>query len=317
MARTVLITGASGNLGGHLARDLLDSELRLRLMVHTRPVDPELRDRRKAETVWADLADPGSLAEACQGADCVVHFAGKLFAPGPRRFLPITNTLYARNLIDVALAQGVQRFVLVSFPHVEGPTGPDRPATDRLDGNPVSVHARTRLEEERYLFKACDDADMEPVVLRSGMIYSRGVLMIDYARKLMQRRLLGVWRKPTWIHLISLTDFLTATRAAVVKKSVEGIFNLGDDFPITLQEFLDKAAEHWGLKRPWRAPRFVFYLAAWCTELYARIFKTAAPLTGDFIRIGMVPYYMNTERTRQVLLPRLKYPTWEQGFVHM
>jgi nucleoside-diphosphate-sugar epimerase len=317
LAHTLLITGAAGNLGGFLARHLLDSDLNLRLMVHRSPLGFQADEHENATLVRADLADPASLVGACQGADCIIHFAGKLFAPNPGRFLPVTNTGYAKNLIGAALDTGVKRFILVSFPHVEGPSSPEHPATDRLDGHPVSVHARTRLEEERYLFEACSAGGLEPVVLRAGMVYARGVLMVDAARKLMRRRLLGVWRRPTWIHLISLKDFLAAVEAAVRKPGIAGIFNLGDDEPLTLQSFLDRVASHWGFRRPWRAPGFLFYVAAWLVEVYATLSGSAAPLTRDFIRIGMVPYSMDTRRTRRELLPELHYPTLEQGLTEM
>jgi nucleoside-diphosphate-sugar epimerase len=317
MAGRVLITGAAGNLGGFLARSLLGGEHLIRLMVHQTRLPYDISEHQNAEMCWADLGTPSTLEPCCKGVDCVIHFAGKLFAPGPRRFLPITNTGYAQNLIQTARDQGVSRFVLISFPHVEGPTNPDRPATDRRDRNPVSVHARTRLEEENILFELCAKGSMEPVVLRAGMVYARGVLMIDAARRLMQKRLLGVWRKPTWIHLISLTDFLRATRASIARPDVGGVYNLGDERPVTLQEFLDRCAKHWGVGRPWRAPRFMFYVAAWLVELYARLFRTASPLTVDFMRIGMVPYVMDTARMRSGLLSELKYPTLTEGLSEM
>jgi hypothetical protein len=97
--------------------------------------------------VQADLRDPATLGPALSGVDAVVHFAGVLFAPRPERFLPETNTRWFDHLVAAALEARVARLILVSFPHVEGPTSTDEPATGRLDREPVSVHARTRLAE--------------------------------------------------------------------------------------------------------------------------------------------------------------------------
>jgi hypothetical protein len=156
---------------------------------------------------------------------------------------------------------------------------------------------------------------MVPISLRAGMIYGKGVLMIEAARRLLERRMLGVWRKPTWIHLISLPDFLCSVGAAIEGTGVQGIYNLGDEAPLTLQEFLDRAAAHWGASRPWRAPDWAFYLAAGCVEAYALLFRTGSPLTRDFIKIGMASYVMDTRRMRAELLPRLLYPTLTEGIV--
>lgn len=310
---TVLITGAAGNLGGFLARRLAGGPHALRLLIHRTPLPPDLAEAPGVSVYTADLAAPGSLVAACRGTDCIVHFAGVLFAPRPERFLPTTNVAYVRNLVGAALAAGVRRFILISFPHVEGESSPAHPATGRLDGRPTSVHAQTRLAAERHLLEACHGAQMTPVVLRAGMIYGRGVLMIDAARWLAQRRLLAVWRRPTWIHLIALPDFLECVRATIERETAAGIYNLGDDRPLLLQEFLDTVTAHWRCRRPWRAPRWAFFTAAACCEAVAAVLRTASPLTRDFIRIGMASYTSDTSRMKRELLPRLAFPTLETG----
>jgi nucleoside-diphosphate-sugar epimerase len=228
---TILITGAAGNLGGLLARHLLAGEHRLRLMFHRRPLHADLVAAPNATPVQADLADPATLTAAVDGVDVVIHFAGVLFAPRPERFLPTTNTIWFRNLVEACLDAKVGRLILISFPHVEGPTSLERPATGRLDGDPISVHAQTRLEEERLLFSRTEGTSITPVVLGAGMVYGRGILMIDAARWLAQRGLLGVWRDPTWIQLISTPDFLRAAAAAALRPGIEGIYGSSARWP--------------------------------------------------------------------------------------
>lgn len=308
----ILITGAAGNLGGFLARHLLSQTgHELRLMVHKKPLAPDLLGPR-SRACPCDLADAASAAEACRGVDVVVHFAGVLFSPHPERFLPITNVEYTRHLVDGALAAGVKKFILVSFPHVEGPTSAGAPCTDRLDGSPVSAHAQTRLAAERYLFEASRGKAMKGVSLRAGMVYGRDVLMVAFAKRLAGWGLLGVWRSPTPIHVISLWDFNECCRAAV-EKEVSGIFPLGDDAPTTLQEFLDGCCEHWGMKRPWRVPVWGVYAAAWCCEVVAGMLGCGTPFTVDFIRIGRVAYCCDTRRMKAELGVRVKYTSWREG----
>ena len=187
----ILITGAAGNLGSLLARHLISGGHRVRLMYHTTPLPADLARPSGVEIIRADLADRRSLPPAVAGTTAIVHFAGVLFKPRPERFLPETNTRWFSNLLTAALEARVGRVVLISFPHVEGPTSVEAPATGRLDRTPISVHARTRLEEERLLLEHTRDTSTTPVVLRLGMIYGRGILMIDAARWLAERRLLG------------------------------------------------------------------------------------------------------------------------------
>jgi len=308
-----LITGAAGNLGGLLARHLVGEGRDLRLMVHRKPLPSDLAAAPGVSVVRADLADPKTLPAAVRGAEAVVHFAGVLFAPRPERFLQETNTRWFANLLEACLNSGVQRIILISFPHVEGSTSVDHPATGRLDRRPISVHAQTRLEEERLLIERSRGTDTVPVVLRLGMVYGRGVLMIEAARWLARHRLLGVWPDPTWIQLISVPDFLRATEAAIVGPPVTGIYHVGDEKPVTLQHFLDEACRQWGYRKPMRLPVLLIYLAAWVCESFGLVAGKPSPLTRDFIRIGRVSYWGDTRRTREELIPHLTYPTLEAG----
>lgn len=61
-------------------------------MFHQRSLSADLLGHSSVTPIRADLADPATLGPAVENVDTVVHFAGKLFAPRPERFLPETNT---------------------------------------------------------------------------------------------------------------------------------------------------------------------------------------------------------------------------------
>ncbi len=309
-ATRVCVTGAAGNLGGFTSRHLVEhTDYRLHLMTHRKPLNAELKRHSRVTVFRCDLDVKETLVEILTGVDVVVHYAGVLFQSNPESFLPTTNVEYFRNLLEVARQQGVRKVILVSFPHVEGYTSPASPSTDRRDRMAVSVHASTRLEEERLLFAHFPDS----VVLRVGMVYGRGVLMPDVARWFARRSLLGVWRPPTGIHLISKYDFLESVRVACTNPRATGTYNIGDDGVQTLQEYLDFACEQWNCPRPWRMPLWMIYLAASCFELVSRVFGTQSPLTRDFIDIGRISYYGDTRRMKEDLIAELKYPTMKEG----
>ena len=310
---TLLITGAAGNLGGLLARHLLAADVQLRLMVHKTPVSADLESAESTTVVKADLAKKATLARAVEDVDVVVHFAGVLFAPRPEKFLPVTNTQWFENLVDASVEASVRRVVLMSFPHVEGPTTIASPATGRLDRSPISVHAQTRLAEEQLLYTKTEGTETTPVVLRLGMVYGDSVLMVDAARWLARHWLLGVWTQPTHIQLISIPDYLSATEAACLLPDVEGTYHLGDERPTTLQALPDECCQVWGCKKPWRMPLWMIYTAAALTEFAAALLRKPAPLTRDFISIGRVSYWGDTARMRDELLPELRYPTFQDG----
>lgn len=124
----ILITGAAGNLGSHLARHLIkanaadevtdhfpngtqssgtaESPHKLKLLIHRKETPADIATAPDVTIYRADLAEPATLKEPCRNTDCIVHFAGVLFEPRPEKFLPETNTHYVRNLIDAAMAAG-------------------------------------------------------------------------------------------------------------------------------------------------------------------------------------------------------------------
>lgn len=309
MGKKIAITGAAGNLGSLLAQFLVEHELNL--LEHVTPVSEELRGRDHVQVFRGDLADSASLDPFLCGVDCLVHFAGVLFMNAPEKFLPITNTLYFKNLVQAAERQGVQRIILISFPHVEGESTSINPARGHLHGHPQSVHAQTRLEEEKYLFERGSQAPFEAVALRVGMVYGEGILMIDAAHWLAKYGLLGIWDEPTELHLISTEDFLEATKRACLKEGIQGIYHLGDDGVQTLQEFFTDLTQYWELPRPIRMPLPLIYFAAFICGKWSAMTGRRALLTRDFITIGRASYYGDTARMRSELLPFLRYPHYQ------
>ena len=309
----ILIAGASGNLGSHLSQHLMNGSHELRLLVHRSSLPFDIGDCENVLCCRADLARPETLEGVCTGIDCVVHLAGVLFAPLPERFLPKTNLDYVKNLVEAAKKAGVRKFILVSFPHVEGESTPDRPATGRMDANSNVIHFRTRLEAEKQLAEACKDGATTPVIFRSGIVYGPEIKMVQAARWLLRHRLMAVWRKPTWAHLIALPDFLLALRAAIDSENVRGIYQVCDDAPLTLQDFLDRLADHYKYRRPYRLPAWMFHLAGFSVEMAALVLRTAAPLNRDIVKAGMTSCVADNSRMKRELLPVLKYPTFQDG----
>ncbi len=104
-------------------------------------------------------------------------------------------------------------------------------------------------------------------------------------------------------------------RAHQQKPGAKGIYHVGDEGRIHLQEFLALACARWGYRAPWTMPLWMIYSAAHLCEFYSNLTGSISPLTRDFIDIGRVPYYGDTTRFRRELLPALAYPTIAEGIL--
>lgn len=110
-----------------------------------------------------------------------------------------------------------------------------------------------------------------------------------------------------------VTRFSEAVVAAIGDPSVHGIYNVCDDGPTTVQDFLDRLAFHFGYRKPWRLPEWTFHVAAITCETGALLLHTAAPLTRDIVKAGMTSSVADNSRMKKELISRLEYPTLENG----
>jgi NADH dehydrogenase len=106
----ILVVGATGQLGGRVARALLDSDRAVRVLVR----DGSSFDDARAETVRGDLKDPDSLHRACAGVDVVVTTANAIAPRQAEDTIETVDRLGNRNLITAATSEGVRHFVFVS-----------------------------------------------------------------------------------------------------------------------------------------------------------------------------------------------------------
>jgi dihydroflavonol-4-reductase len=111
---TTLVTGATGFLGSHVARLLVERGERVRVLVRASS-DLRALSGLAAERVAGDLRQPASLAAALRGAKTVYHVAAdyRLWARDPRE-IHESNVTGTRNLLEGAARAGVGRFVYTS-----------------------------------------------------------------------------------------------------------------------------------------------------------------------------------------------------------
>jgi uncharacterized protein YbjT (DUF2867 family) len=107
----ILVVGASGQLGGLIARTLLDRGEPVRALIHRTEVPGLVA--RGAETVVGDLKDVDSLLRACSGVDAIVTTANAV-ARGGADTIDSVDRVGNRNLIEAASRAGVRRFVFTS-----------------------------------------------------------------------------------------------------------------------------------------------------------------------------------------------------------
>jgi nucleoside-diphosphate-sugar epimerase len=306
----VFVAGATGAIGRPLVARLVAAGHEVHGMTRYESKRAMLAELG-AVPVVADALDPEQVAAAVGGArpDVIVH---QLTAIGPldmRHFdrdFAMTNRLRTEgtdHLLSAGQAVGVRRFVAqgVAGYGAYGRTGgPLKREEDPLDPTPPR-EMRETLAAIRHLEQAVLDARWtEGIVLRYGAFYGPGTSMAPDGEQseLVRRRRFplvgdggGVW---SFIHV---ADAAEATVAAV-EHGRRGVYNVVDDDPAPVADWLPALARELGARKPMRVPRFIGRLFAGETGV-----AMMTELRGA-----------SNAKAKRELAWRPAHPSWRQGF---
>ncbi|WP_437732212.1 NAD-dependent epimerase/dehydratase family protein [Sorangium sp. So ce1335] len=167
----VLVTGASGFLGSHVAEQLVQKGHGVVALVRRSSSTKFLSSLRGVELAYGAIEDAESVRRAVvdAGVDAIVHSAGLVKARDEAEFFRV-NVGGTRNMLDAAkAAPSLKRFVFVSSLAAIGPSLDGRPVAPDARPAPVTRYGRSKLEAERLVVAEKDALPV--VVLRPPMIY--------------------------------------------------------------------------------------------------------------------------------------------------
>jgi nucleoside-diphosphate-sugar epimerase len=301
----VFVAGATGAIGRPLVRQLVEAGHEVTGMTRSGSKSEALRGAG-ATAVVADAMDAAAVERAVAEArpEAVVHQLTDLpqdfsmrYSYGATSELRTTGT---RNLLAGARAAGARRFVAQSVAFIYAPEGgmvkdEEAPTMHGLKGQFAEAIGST-LEMERMVVEA---DGLEGLALRYGFFYgpgtwyARGTKMADAVLK---RRFPIVGEGGGTFPFIHVEDAAAATMAAL-ERGAPGVYNVVDDEPAPMHDWLPGFAEALGGPPPRRVP-------LWLAKIFARgNAEMATTLRGA----------SNAKAKRELgWAPR--YPSWREGF---
>jgi nucleoside-diphosphate-sugar epimerase len=270
----VFVAGATGAIGRQLVPRLVAGGHEVHGMTRSESKQAMLSDLGAAPVV-ADALDPDQVADAVARArpDVIVHQLTAIADIDMRHFdrdFALTNRLRTEgtdHLLSAGHAVGVRRFVaqgVAGYGAYARAGGPVKSEEDPLDPTPVP-EMRATLAAIRHLEEAVLGAGWtEGIVLRYGTFYGPGTSLApgEEQFEMIRRRKFplvgdggGVW---SFIHI---ADAAEATVAAI-EHGRRGVYNVVDDDPARVAEWLPTLAQELGAKKPMRVPRFIGRLFA-------------------------------------------------------
>jgi len=280
----VLVTGATGFTGGHLAQHLIGHGDTVRALVRPQSRDRFDRSALPARGVIAyegDLIDAGSLGRAMEGVDVVYHIAATYREAGqPDSAYRAINVDGTRNLLKVARAFEVRRVVHCStggvHGHIEHP-----PANEDAPFNPGDVYQETKLAAEQLAreFGAANDIDV--VVARPIGIYGPGdTRFLKMFRGVARRRFPMIGNGQAFYHLTYIDDLVEGFRLCGTVPSAKGrTYILAGPRYTTLEQLVHLVAQELNVAPPKvHFPVWPFWTAGLLCELVCVPLRIEPPI---------------------------------------
>ena len=304
----VFVAGATGVIGRRMVPMLIEAGHEVTGMTRSSSKAEALSDAG-ATPVVCDVFDAPALHAAVVAAapEVVVHQLTDL-PPNvdPRKMEKQTRgndrirVEGTANLLAAALAAGARRMVAQSIAFAYAPGGGIKDEQEPLYDDaeePWSRSIRAVHELERLVTQS---DGIEGLVLRYGFFYGPGSSYASdgyYARQVRSRRF-PVVGSGTGVFSFVHVDDAAGAAVAAVERGWPGIYNVVDDEPAALSEWLPHYAQALGAKKPFRVPELIARLVAG-----KRAVEMATGLAGA-----------SNQRAKRELQWRLRYPSWRQGF---
>jgi len=195
----IAITGGTGFIGRHLARDLVERGHQVVLIargLYTR--GEQVRTDHNLTFVRADITDTAALSKAFAGCMAVVHCAGSSTEDGSQTFQQIHGE-GARSAVTAAQQAAVKKFLLVSYLHAR----PDK----------HSAYHRTKWEGEEIVRKS----GLNYTILKAGLVYGQGDHLLNNLGNLLRKLpvFATVGLRERTVRLVAVEDLVTVIRAAL------------------------------------------------------------------------------------------------------
>ena len=268
----VLVTGATGFTGGHLARALAARGYAVRALVRDALAAEPLR-AAGIELATGDLRNPEAVSAATRGVDVVYHIAAIYRQAGLRtEEYRAVNAAALRTVIEAAARAGAGRVVHCSTVGVHGdverpPAGEDAPF------KPGDVYQKTKLEGEQVARQAGADTGVDVVIARPTGIYGPGDRrLLKLFRGIARRRFVILGRGEIFYHLTYVDDLVEGFRLCGEMPAAAGrTYILAGAEVTTLNELTRLIAAEAGVAPPrLRLPVWPFWAAgAVCEALCA------------------------------------------------
>ena len=278
---TILVTGATGFTGGHLARRLAAEGHAVRALVRDLQKARPLTDHG-IELVQGDLTDPASLAQAMVGIERVYHIAATFRQENiTDEMMFAINRDGVKHLLDAAIAAGtVKRFVHCSTIGVHGDIK-NPPADETTPYGPGDFYQESKTAGEQIATEYMENGRLPITIFRPGGIYGPGDRrFLKLFKGIKKNRFVMIGSGEVLYQLVYIDDLVDGIiLCGTVEAAVGNIYILTGEPVLTLNQLTQQIAEIVnGRIPPINIPVGPVYAASWLCEIVCKPLGIEPPL---------------------------------------
>jgi nucleoside-diphosphate-sugar epimerase len=310
----VLVTGASGFLGSHVAEQLVRDGHAVRCLVR-RSSERAFLDKLGVELAYGAVEDRDAVAAAAKDVDAIVHSAGLVKAKRPEDFVS-TNVDGTRNLLEVALdrRREIRRFVFVSSLAAHGPTRDGAPIALDAEPSPITHYGRSKLAAERLV--AAAKGELALTIIRPPMVYGpRDREMLTFFEAVSNRFVPVLGDGTQRLSAIYGEDAASAcVKALLVDHESGRAYYIEDGQVYTQPQMAEMLEQAYGKKAfSMKVPFGVVAVASHLSQLYGRVRDRAVMLTPDKVNELRAPHWVCSADAIRKELGWSHTVTWREG----
>jgi len=302
-ART-LVTGATGLIGRHLVRQLLQKGDRVRIFVRRQP-PAEFMNDSNIEVSLGDLGDPAAVDRAVAGSEIVYHVGAAM--KGGAHDHERGTVCGTQNIVDSILRHDVQRLVYISSLSClhAARSGRGAVVTENwpIEPSPTErgAYTQAKTEAEKIVRDAVRDRHLRAVVLRPGRVFGPGMTLLtpEVARR-MGNLFVILGDGTRELPLVYVDDVVNAIMLAGENSKFDGrVFHIVDRTHITQNQLVrDYIAKNATGAKVVHLPVAVLYGLALGLEALSKVLKRAAPLSIYRVKSALARMQFDCDRAK-------------------
>lgn len=304
MKKRVLVTGASGHIGFHVALQLLEAGCDVTLLIRKKNRNTGLLEQKGAGLIIADLQQPHTYSGAMKGIDALFHIAAENTTDTSDEQRVISNTFtLCKNVLDAAVAGGVPAIIYTSSVVVLGRSSDPKVLINESYKviAPESPYVKGKLMAEDYCEQLIREQNVDIRRLYPSWVIGSGDPKLTPPHKVI-RDYLKKGQAFYFAGGISVAGVESVAKAHVnawLKGSVKGQYILAGT-NVTFNEFYTTLAHHSGHKAPWlRIPKGLIYSGSLVAKALS---GKKSPVDPNYVKtvIGNYSWYTSAKAQQEL-----------------